>query len=343
MRKATAVRAITLLLGFALLGISQPSAWAIGEGGCTYNSCTPNVACSAGTCGTTVAGTDNCGNPCQVSCPSCPPPPPSCVPDPATCVPGPKPSCGKWKGTGNCGTCTYAHLGACPDPWRPYGFAVPDDPLYGFGLPSNDTKELLALAAKGNIVIGDYTSEEFKDAIEPLLQPKSPQNPQGKTQEYAIDPSDQDIGYFSYAKGGRKMFNGDYTKWDGGYKLDPEGIPGTSKRKFYESSLPDDQFQALVETCADSSSCNGEIQAVLFTNHALTGLPPWTTRADVFGSIVSRDDALVFKARELQIAHDVRLLGDQDDVGQVALPFSIKRPEHVRWEACPPDACPALP
>ena len=229
-----------------------------------------------------------------------------------------------------------------------YGFAVPGNPTYGFGLPDNATRDLLGLAAKGNIVLGDYTwkgggdptKNDFAErGVLSLLQPQSAGNPTGKTQPYVVDPSDQALGYdnadSSLCGGKSPCFDSDYTQVDAngaGQKID--GTP----RRFYESSLPDDEFQALVDPSwridpSQEQPYEGVVDAVLYTNHALTGFTPHHSLS-FFGSFVARDDGMVFGGYWMEFFHDLRLLG-RDMASQVVLPVSVKRPELVRWRELP--------
>jgi hypothetical protein len=254
-------------------------------------------------------------------------------------------------GTNNCGgSCTKTGR-ACPAYWQPYGFVVPGDSTYGFGSPNPNTRDLLGLAAKGNIVIGDYadrpgTDSDFPGQVVPRITPGAG----SITQPYVVDPTDAGLGYRDYSDGkGRPVFNGNYDRHDGGLKLDRHSSP----RKFYESSLPDAEFSALVDPKLSRTSYKWgatwafeggrwvsrpgwvrdyystvTIDGVLFTNHALAGL----SKSDylvINGALVGRDDGLVF-GRNLTINHDSRLIGNK--ATDIVLPFSIKRPKLIRME-----------
>ena len=66
----------------------------------------------------------------------------------------------------------------------------------------NAGKDMLGLAAKGNIVIGNYTDSSWMERVEKYITPPW-------VREYACDPSDASIGYPS-------VFGGDYAANDGG-------------------------------------------------------------------------------------------------------------------------------
>ncbi|MCM8813355.1 MAG: pilus assembly PilX N-terminal domain-containing protein [Candidatus Omnitrophica bacterium] len=149
----------------------------------------------------------------------------------------------------------------------------------------NNTKDFLGLAAKGNVIIGDYTRNDWKTNVGNYLKPPF-------TQAYEVDPTDNGIGYVTQYSGGKPYFNGNYTANDGGTKADG------SSRKYYESSYTD----AYVQSIAVSASSIREVNAVVFTNHAFAG------KVGAFtwnGSIVSRDEALVYSG-SIDINYDVR-------------------------------------
>jgi len=149
----------------------------------------------------------------------------------------------------------------------------------------NASKDFLGLATKGNVVIGDYTSSNWS-WIKNYLKPPF-------TQGYQTDSSDNSLGYDSDQNSGNGYwFNGDYTAFDGGEKLDGSG------RKFYESSYDDEYFSEI----ADKFSKITHIDAVSYTNHAVTGRVGQLT---LNGSIVSRDEAIGYSGH-LTLNHDVR-------------------------------------
>lgn len=220
--------------------------------------------------------------------------------------------------------------------WKPYGFAVPGDPQYSFTYKDNQQQDFLALAAKGNVIIGDYTSAQFQSNVLPKLASGNTNN--SITQPYAIDPTDADLGYHTGSQGvmydskGRPLFDGNYTQKDKGTKLDGED------RRFYESTLSDAQFKALINSSDPLFKSDGQpkFDGVFFTNHAAAGAVN-AEALNVNGALVSRDDALMFRS-QLYINHDSRLRDAQ--ASQLALPVSIKRPKLKSWGVCPASGCP---
>jgi len=171
---------------------------------------------------------------------------------------------------------------------------------------TNETKDFLGLAAKGNIVVGDYTKPDWIVALDSYLEPPF-------TQAYEVDPTDAGIGYVSYYDDGDPYFDGDYTANDGGTKSD------ASARKYYESSYDDAYFA----TVADASNQIKQVDAVMYTNHAFTGKVGAFT---MNGSIVSRDEALVYSGN-IDVNYDVRV---KDKGEEFYLPRALALP-HVQY------------
>ena len=154
----------------------------------------------------------------------------------------------------------------------------------------NASKDFLGLATKGNVVIGDYTSSSWSWLTNYLKPPF--------TQGYTIDPSDDSLGYDSDGNPGNGYyFNGDYTALDGGTKTDG------SNRRFYESSYPDDYVSSITESYSNIT----QIDAVSYTNHAVTGRVGQLT---INGTIVSRDEAIGYSGH-LTMNYDVRVQSRQ--------------------------------
>ncbi|MBI3323916.1 MAG: hypothetical protein HYZ92_01370 [Candidatus Omnitrophica bacterium] len=234
--------------------------------------------------------------------------------------------------------------GVCGYTWAPYGFALPGDPTYGFNYPDPNTRDLLGLAAKGNVVIGDYTNPDFGTYVAPRLTPGGLSS---VVQPYVVDPTDASLGYDSLSPslcGGRSpCFDGDYTATDSGEKSDH------TPRKFYESSLPDAEFHALLDQARSTaidpyySNWTGDpnykyaspIDGVLYTNHALTGLVE-TRYFWVDGAMIARDEALRTGPR-FDVYHDIRLL-DQAST-EIGLPIALKRLKLKRWQDCAESGC----
>ncbi len=268
---------------------------------------------------------------------------------PATCA---REGIGHWSNCPSLPTCPISRLSCSSlSPFVPYGFAFPGDPTYGFPqvkdqgkpvFPDPFSQDLVGLAAKGNIIIGDYTKPAFRNNVLPNLKPGAT----SKTQPYVVDQTDANsLGYQNAAAaacGGKSpCFDGNYDQQD------KEGMADGLKadrtpRKFYESSLSDASFQNMVanlpnEARMPTGANTTVIDAVLYTNHALAGFIP-TTGTTVFnGAIVSRDDGIVSNG-PFQITHDIRLLSDQA-AQRITLPLDIKRSTLSGFKECAASGC----
>jgi hypothetical protein len=185
---------------------------------------------------------------------------------------------------------------------------------------SNTKSDLLGLAAKGNIILGDCTSGAWRSDCERFLKPPF-------TQAYDTDPSDADIGYDSDGNPGNgSRFDGNYTGLDGGRKIAVSGAE--TDRRYYECS----NEQALV--AAGPSNGISRVDAVCYTNHVLGGK---TGSLTVNGSIVSRDEAINFTG-SVNLNWDIRLgSSSQDALGiDIYLPQSLHDPTTLYWREAQP-------
>lgn len=231
-----------------------------------------------------------------------------------------------------------------------YGFVVPGDAQYGFqnlapyqygpkyGDP--DQKDMLALVARGNVIIGDYRSTKFQTQVPSLINGDIDSvNP---IKPYVTTEADKVIGYGKGVASSTlcprtPCFSGDYTKVDGGKKTD-----GTN-RTFYESSLSDTDWDAYAVDKANDPMYQGSgagkvahIEAVLYSNHLVAGYVD-TENFLMNGMMAARDDGLAFTGRML-LSHDRRLVAN--NVVDLALPGTFARPTPVLWVECPPAGCP---
>ena len=143
---------------------------------------------------------------------------------------------------------------------------------------TNATKDLLGLAAKGNVIMSDYTQSGWISGIGKYMKPSF-------TDAYPVDATDSNIGYCSYSDGVNWYFDGDYTDYDGGYKAD-----GT-KRRYYESSLSKADFRSFVPSGSSYGYVITRMDAVIYNNHLTGGY--WGYNAVVNGGLVCRDEAIM--------------------------------------------------
>ncbi|MHC4469690.1 MAG: hypothetical protein ACYTDY_08220 [Planctomycetota bacterium] len=168
---------------------------------------------------------------------------------------------------------------------------------------ANAVRDMVGLAAKGSIILGDYTEGGWKSATRNYQQPPF-------TQSYVVDPSDEANGYVSfYDADGRPTFNGDYTAFDGGLK-DADGGADPESRRFYESSFSDD----FIDNISDQQVTH--VDGILYTNHLLSG----KIGDSVFnGCLVSRDEAIVYHGH-IFLNYDVRVKGGGYEFIDIFLP-----------------------
>lgn len=228
---------------------------------------------------------------------------------------------------------------------------------------SNASKDFLGLAAKGNIVMGDYTLSSWLGANNSKgLQYYLKNGPY--VQQYACDPSDNTIGYPRTTEYGwtsnESKFCGDYTQQDGGKKVnvttktqnvyDPKTHRYTQQttttfadvqtRKYYESVCPEKLIQYL---CDDTQTTGGggyygggssqsykptitRIDAVMYNNHGIIG---HIGNCTINGSLVCRNEAMIYEGA-LKINWDHRLYSGFN--GNIGLPLDASQPpQTLSW------------
>ena len=219
---------------------------------------------------------------------------------------------------------------------------------------ANLSKNLLGLAAKGNIVMGDYTLSSWLGSSSSGLQYYLKSGPY--VQQYICDESDQNIGYPRTTEYGwtsnESKFCGDYTQKDGGKKVDVTSktqnvyqngrwvqqttttISDKQDRKYYESVCATKLIQHL---CADTQSSRGvyqptitRIDAVMYNNHGIIG---HIGNCTINGSLVCRNEAMIYEGA-LKINWDHRLYsglsGSMSDT--LGLPMDASRPpQTLSW------------
>lgn len=179
----------------------------------------------------------------------------------------------------------------------------------------NRTRDFIGYAAKGNIIIGDYTSSTWYNNCGRYMRPSF-------TKSYETDPSDAPLGYDSDGDPGNGyVFNGDYTAYDGGQKLDRYG--NVNSRRYFQSSN-DDAFRDT-----NPSNSIDRIDGVCYTNHVTGG---YVGSLTMNGSLVSRDEAINFQGT-INLNWDIRLGSEsQDAMGiDIYLPRSLQKPQLEYW------------
>ena len=180
--------------------------------------------------------------------------------------------------------------------------------------------DMVGLAAKGSIILGDYTQSAWTSAVNQYIKPNF-------TQAYTTDPSDAVNGYGSAAN--NYTFNGDYSATDGGVKLTPAG--GTTSRRYYESSVATNMIRQFAGTNAAAMT---RVDAVLYCNHLVTG----NVGAMIFnGTVISRDEAIIYSGT-IKMNWDCRLFGAGGGAftnALVSLPLVLAQPNTVFWQEIP--------
>ncbi len=184
---------------------------------------------------------------------------------------------------------------------------------------NNEKKDMLGLAAKGNIVIGDYTKSDWLNSVQHYITPTF-------VHPYACDPTDASIGY-------NGTFSGDYTARDGGSqikyvynsktkKYEPSS---TSPRTYYQSTIGD----RLITQHTQSQSIK-KIDAVLYNNHATMGR---VGQCQFNGALVCRDEGIIYNT-SVQFNWDIRLGSFSRDSVNIFLylPMAPSRPRVLAWQ-----------
>ncbi|MCQ2390243.1 MAG: hypothetical protein MJ240_02365 [Kiritimatiellae bacterium] len=213
---------------------------------------------------------------------------------------------------------------------------------------ANNKKDLLGLAAKGNIVMGDYTlSSAWLGSTSSGLQYYLKTGPY--VQQYVCDESDKNIGYprtkaYGYTRDETK-FCGDYTQADGGSKVaistsqqyvtvngrrqlqTVASLSNSKTRKYYESVCPDKIINTLCSDTASGSTYTPkitQIDAVLYNNHGILG---HIGNCTINGSLVCRNEAMIYSGA-LKINWDHRLFSGASDSlsDQLGLPMDASQP-----------------
>ena len=188
----------------------------------------------------------------------------------------------------------------------------------------NSNADMLGLVAKGNIVIGNCTSESWLASVEDYISTPF-------VKSYAVDASDANIGYGDGTASA--TFNGDYTAYDKNYdgtggkkvvattvELDTGHYEYRRGRAYWvpdtETTYADSQTRHYYDSVVDADTLSGlcesviRIDGVLYNNHAVMGTPgAYGYNTMINGSMICRDDALVMASgsRNMYFNWDIRL------------------------------------
>lgn len=201
---------------------------------------------------------------------------------------------------------------------NPPSWTKPDTNAFNT-VTNNADKDLIAFAAKGNVVIGNYRAS-YWNWIKQYMRPPF-------TSGYDTDPTDDPLGYDSdgIAANG-SYFNGDYTAYDGGYQ---KGSSGDVARRFYEASISDSHFNSIA-----GSTRVKRVDAVLYNNHLICGAVGTSSAGMTFnGALVGRDEAIGYTGH-LYVNWDIRLGSTSEDSApiDIYLPYELAPPITVLWK-----------
>ena len=210
----------------------------------------------------------------------------------------------------------------------------------------NSSKDLLCLAAKGNIVMGDCTSSSWLDTTLKKVLTQQPY-----VQPYACAQADDGSwidGDIGYPRSGKTVFEGNYTVADGGNKvgetpvyrqewngrrwqnvLDHYEYKSASGRRYYDSVVAPSEISSRASTIT-------QIDAVLYNNHGIFGKLGQCT---INGSLVCRNEGMIFSGK-LYLNWDYRLYsGSPENVMNqlVGMPLGTGKPIVQFWQEVPDD------
>jgi hypothetical protein len=230
-------------------------------------------------------------------------------------------------------------------------------------LSANAGKDFLGLFARENVVVGDYTHHWWQSYVGQWLN--SPMNASAEDagedgmpntragRDGVLGTSDDDV------LEGDGVFTIDhYTQQDHDLGLIPAGhavgdpIPGTGEDidgdGVYDPTLTlADMALAAPLTSANfggnlppggvatyssiASLYANRLDAVFYTNHALSWLVLGATPAQINGAIISRNENMIYGTPTLEVNYDDRLLGGNTGLAAALLPRELAPMEVVRW------------
>ena len=214
----------------------------------------------------------------------------------------------------------------------------------------NSTKDLLCLAAKGNIVMGDCTASGWLDnTLKKVLTQRPYVQPYDCAQADDGSWIDGDIGYPKAGDDYYPKFAGNYTAADGGNKVTREAVyrkewngrrwqdvfdhyeyKAATGRRYYDSVVEPNEISSRYKSAIT------QIDAVLYNNHGIFGKLGQCT---INGSLVCRNEGMIFSGR-LYLNWDYRLYsGSPENVMNqlVGMPLGTGKPIVQFWQEVPDD------
>ena len=240
---------------------------------------------------------------------------------------------------------------------------------------SNAKKDMLGLVAKGNIVVGDSSTDAWMNRVWDYIRTDGRSS---VVHQYACDPSDANIGYpatfrgdytavervqglsgdqAAAAPGGYDAASGQFGKirtrlveldtWHNepvydywGRYLGMRPVRDTAAenyvaydRRYYETVCDDRIMRSLKDTAGVA-----QIDAVLYNNHGVFGTPGRSGATfSLNGSLVCRDEALIFTGNGSRFNWDIRLKAKSGNsvTGNLGLPVGPQDPYVLEWMEIP--------
>ena len=227
---------------------------------------------------------------------------------------------------------------------------------------NNASKDMLGLVAKGNIVVGDCSSSSWYSSVGKYIDGRSSSS---VVESYACDESDANIGYPA-------VFGGDYTAVEsvdgnsfgkvrvvdtGETYVEYEPVydwrgrqtgtkPVTKHKKAMETSMDRRYYEtacddAILSSFSSDVAC---IDAILYNNHGIFGTPNGgSSRFNLNGSLVCRDEALIFSGNGVSFNWDIRLMPKANNrvTSALSLPVGPQTPYTMSWQEVPESLNPA--
>ena len=227
---------------------------------------------------------------------------------------------------------------------------------------ANAQKDMLGLVAKGNIVVGDPSDSAWHSSVDNYIKSGTSSS---VVKKYACDPSDADIGYpatfqgnytaiedvngkkfgkvrssteqYTYTTTEQQRVNVG-TAWKPKYEYRNVEVTKTGTRevlktsydrRYYETVCDDSILKSLKDT-----SGIAQIDAILYNNHGIFGTPGRNNATfNLNGSLVCRDEALIFSGNGIRFNWDMRLKrkNNRDVNLRVGLPVGPQDPFTIEW------------
>ena len=230
-------------------------------------------------------------------------------------------------------------------------------------LTSNWNKDFLGLFARENVVVGDCTNstwqyyvnswmnDSLNESAEDAGADGMPNTRAGR--DGILGTSDDDVlegdgvftvehyteadaamGLIPAGKSVGDVVPGTGEDIDGDGVYDPQtslsnvviGLPLTTSS--YGGNIP---ATGITSYSSIASTEAARLDAVFYTNHSFCWMVLGRTAAQINGSLVSRNENIIYGTPKLEFNHDSRLLGGSSGQASRLLPIAVQSPEILRW------------